>query len=65
MTKGIAIALLVVGIILLMFGYNAYHSASSGISQAVTGAPTDKSIWLLMGGLIATILGGFNLMRAR
>lgn len=63
MSKGIAIALLAVGIVLLIFGLNAYHSAGSGISQAMTGAPTDKSIWLLIGGLVAVIVGGFNLLR--
>ena len=65
MNKGTSIALLVVGIILLIFGYNAYHSASSGISEAVTGAPTSKAIWLLVGGLIAAIVGGFNLARVK
>ena len=65
MNKGIAIALVAVGIILLVFGLNAYHSAGSEISEALTGAPTDKSIWLLIGGLVATIAGGFNLLRTR
>ncbi len=65
MNKGTAIALLVVGVVLLIFGYNAYHSASSGLSEAITGAPTDKSIWLLIGGLIASIVGGFSLARTK
>ena len=63
MSKGIAAALLVIGIILLIFGFNAYHSASSGVSQAVTGAPTAKAIWLLIGGFLAAIAGGFRLAR--
>jgi hypothetical protein len=61
MNKGTAIALLVVGVILLIFGLDAYHSASSGVSQAVTGAPSDKAIWLLIGGAIAAIVGGVSL----
>jgi hypothetical protein len=61
MNKGTAIALLVVGVVLLIFGFDAYHSASSGISQAVTGAPSDKAIWLLIGGAIAAIVGGVSL----
>ncbi len=65
MNKGTAIALLVVGVVLLIFGYNAYHSASSGLSEAITGAPTDKSIWLLIGGLIASIVGGYSLARTK
>lgn len=65
MNKGTAIALLVVGVVLLIFGYNAYNSASSGLSEMVTGAPTDKSMWLLAAGLIASIMGGYNLARAK
>ena len=65
MSKSTAIALLVVGIVLLIFGFNAYHSAGSNISEAFTGAPTNKAIWLLIGGLISAIVGGLNLARAR
>jgi len=65
MNKGISIALLVVGVILLIFGLNAYQSAGSNISEVVTGAPTSKAIWLLIGGLGAAIIGGINLARAR
>lgn len=65
MNKGTAIALLVVGVILLVFGYNAYHSASSNLSEMVTGAPADKAIWLLSAGLVASIVGGFTLARTR
>lgn len=63
MNKGMGLALLIVGIMLLIFGYNAYHSANSGISQAVTGAPTAKAIWLLIGGLLAAVIGGIRLTR--
>jgi len=63
MNKGTAIALLVVGVLLLIFGFDAYHSASSGVSQVVTGAPSAKAIWLLIGGAIAAIAGGVSLAR--
>jgi hypothetical protein len=63
MNKGTAIALLVVGVVLLIFGFNAYHSASSDVSQVATGAPSAKAIWLLIGGAIAAIIGGFRLAR--
>jgi hypothetical protein len=57
MNKIIAIALLVVGIILLCLGYNSYHSAASGVSRVVTGASTDKTLWLFLGGIAATLVG--------
>jgi len=63
MNKGTAIAFLVVGIILLIFGIDAYHSASSNVSQALTGAPSYKAIWLLIAGAIAAIIGGVRLAR--
>ena len=61
MNKSMSIALLVAGIILLGFGLNAYHSASSDVSRFFTGAPTDKALWLLIGGLIASIVGFLGL----
>ncbi len=63
MNKGISVALLVLGVILLVFGFNAYHSASSDVSRFFTGAPTDKALWLLIGGVIAGIVGFLGLAR--
>ena len=63
MNKGMSVALLVIGVILLVFGFNAYHSANSDISRFFTGAPTDKALWLLIGGLTAGIVGFLGLAR--
>jgi len=63
MNKGISVALLAAGVILLIFGFNAYHSASSDVSRFFTGAPTDKALWLLISGLIAGIVGFLGLVR--
>ena len=63
MNKGMSAALLIVGVILLVFGLNAYHSASSGVSRFFTGAPTDKALWLLIGGVVAGIVGFLGLAR--
>jgi hypothetical protein len=57
MNKIVSIAILVVGIILLCLAYNSYHSAASGVSRVVTGTSTDKTVWLLIGGIIATGAG--------
>jgi hypothetical protein len=57
MNKIVAIAFLVVGIILLCLSYNSYHSAASDVSRVVTGASTDKTVWLLVGGIFATGAG--------
>ena len=63
MNKGMSVALLVVGVILLVFGVNAYHSASSNVSRFFTGAPTDKALWFLIGGVVASIIGFLGLAR--
>jgi len=51
------IALLAVGILLALWGVNASNSVGSSISRVFTGAPTDKSIYLLVGGVVAAIVG--------
>ena len=63
MNNGMSVALLVVGVILLVFGLNAYHSASSDIQRFFTGAPTDKALWLIIGGVITSIAGVFGLVK--
>jgi hypothetical protein len=63
MKTGMSVALLVIGVILLVFGLNAYHSASSDVSRFFTGAPTDKALWLLIGGSAAGVVGFLGLTR--
>lgn len=63
MNKNMAVALLVVGGVLLVFGLSAYHSASSDVSRFFTGAPTDKALWLLIGAAVAGIAGFSGLVR--
>jgi hypothetical protein len=65
MNKGIGIALLVVGIVLVIYGFNASDSVSSGVSRAFTGTPTEKTIGLLLGGAVAIIVGGLMAFRSR
>lgn len=63
MNKTISIALLAGGILLLVFGIISYDSSSSDISRFFTGSATDKAIWMLIGGVVVTILGLGGLMR--
>jgi hypothetical protein len=57
MNKALSLALFAGGILLIIFGMNAYDSTSSDISRFFTGSATDKSIWLLISGIVATIAG--------
>ncbi len=59
MNKTPGIVLLGVGVALIVFGVSASDSIGSSVSRAFTGTPTDKSLWLLIGGIGATIAGAF------
>lgn len=62
MNKPIAFALLIVGVILLIFGLNAGDSIASEAKEAITGNPTDRSIWLIVLGVIGIVSGGISLI---
>ena len=64
MNKGISVALLVVGIMLIVWGISASESFSSDVSRLFTGSPTDKAVWLLVTGIVAAIFGLFGLLRS-
>jgi hypothetical protein len=57
MNKALGLALLAVGIALIVWGINASESFGSEVSRFFTGHPTDKSMWLLIGGIASTIFG--------
>jgi hypothetical protein len=57
MNKPIALALLAGGIVLLIFGINATNSFSSDVSRFFSGSPTDKGVWMVVGGAILTVVG--------
>ena len=57
MNKIFSLALLVGGLVLVIFGIQATDSFSSDVSRFFTGSPTDKAIWMLIGGIVATIVG--------
>ena len=57
MNKLILLAILAGGIVLVVFGVAATKSFSSDISRFFTASPTDKAIWMLLGGIVAVIIG--------
>lgn len=59
MNKPLGIALLVIGVVLIVFGISASESFGSDLSRFFTGTPTNKSIWLLIGGIASAIVGLF------
>jgi hypothetical protein len=63
MNKPISLALLVGGIVLIIFGASASDSIGSSFSRFFTGNPTDKAVWLLIGGFAAVAVGAGGLLR--
>ena len=63
MNRLISLALLIGGIILIIYGLNASDSIGSSFSRLFTGNPTDETIWFLLGGILATGLGAAGLLR--
>lgn len=61
----ISIALLIGGIILIIFGISAADSFSSDVSNFFTGNPSDKAMWLIIGGIVMAIAGAFGTLSGR
>ncbi|MGA2543021.1 MAG: DUF3185 family protein [Verrucomicrobiota bacterium] len=57
MNRIVSLALLVGGVVLIIVGVNATNSFSSDVSRFFTGSPTDKAVWMLIGGIVATVVG--------
>jgi hypothetical protein len=55
--KIISIVLTVIGIGLLLWGYQLSGSVGSQMTQAFTGSHTDKEMMLYIGGAAAVIVG--------
>jgi len=65
MNKTVSLVILAAGIVLVIYGVAATESFSSDISRFFTGSPTDKAIWMLIGGVVATIIGLVGLLRGQ
>jgi hypothetical protein len=63
MNRILSLVLLVGGIVLIVYGINASDSISSSFSRFFTGNPTDKTMWLLIGGTAATVVGLVGMLR--
>lgn len=57
MNKIVSLALLAGGVVLIIIGINATNSFGSDVSRFFTGSPTDKAVWMLIGGIVAVVVG--------
>ncbi len=65
MNKVTGLVVLIVGCILLYYGWKSHESVASVVSSSVSGTPTNKSLWLLALGLLAAIAGLFETLRGK
>ncbi len=54
----VGILVFIAGIVLLILGISAMESFGSQVSKFFTGAPTDRAVWLTIGGVIGIFAGG-------
>ncbi len=57
MNTVVGLAIFALGVVLLILGLNESQSFGSDVSRFFTGNPTNRSIWLLVGGAVAVIAG--------
>jgi hypothetical protein len=63
MIRPLGWALLAVGIALIVYGIHASDSVGSSFSRFFNGTPTDKTMWLLLGGIGSVVAGGVMSLR--
>ncbi len=64
MNKIVSVVLLVGGVLLMILGVQATNSLNSDVSRFFTGSPTDKAIWMLIGGIILAVIGLVGTLRS-
>ena len=57
MNRALGIGLVVAGVLLGLYGVQASESFASDFSRFFTGSPTDRSVWLLLGGIACVAVG--------
>lgn len=65
MQKAIGVACLAVGVLLLVWGHNIAESVGSQVKEAITGSPTDRSMYFYIGGVVLSIFGVFRIFSGK
>lgn len=63
MNRLISLIILAGGVVLIIYGARASDSIGSRFSRLFNGAPTDQTLWLLIGGVVVVALGLGGLLR--
>ena len=57
------IVLVVLGVVLLYFGWQASQSMADQVSESFTGRFTDNTMWYIIGGAVSLAAGAFMMLR--
>jgi len=64
MNKSLSLALCFAGFVLFVYGVSASDSIGTDLSRFFTGSPTEKTMWILIGGFAAGMIGASGLIRS-
>lgn len=59
----LGIALLIIGVILLVVGYNATQAPVEELAESFTGRFSDETMFYLIGGAVAAVIGLVMLLK--
>ena len=65
MNKGLGVIGLVVGVLLIVWGYHLSQSVSGQFARSFTGSPGDQSMWLYVGGSALVAFGAYQILTGR
>ncbi len=63
MNRFVGLAFLLIGAVLLYYGWQSHEAIDPNLPVAVNDAPAARSVWLLGLGAVATVWGLFALLR--
>lgn len=63
MNKIVSLVLLILGVVALIYGFAASDSLGSHFSRFFTGSPTNRTVWLMIGGVVGVAAGLTGLLR--
>jgi len=63
MKQYVGIALLIVGVVLLVLGFQEFVAFGSRISRALGGGPSERAWLLMIGGVVCTVLGSMGIFK--
>ncbi len=63
--KLLGLVLIVVGVALLFFGFNASQSLGDQLTETLTGRFTEETMFMIVGGAVAVAAGAWLVLRKK